>query len=44
MGSKMVLWKALLDLVVLHYPHTSAKGGRPPYPLQTMLHILLLQQ
>ncbi|MFN7777635.1 MAG: IS5 family transposase, partial [Betaproteobacteria bacterium] len=26
------------------YPRTSSKGGRPPYPLETMLRIHLLQQ
>jgi len=25
-------WKALVDLVEPHYPTTSSKGGRPPYP------------
>jgi len=23
-----------------HYPKTSSKGGRPPYPLETMLRII----
>jgi len=41
---KVVPWKALLDLIEPHYPKTSSKGGRPPYPLATMLHIHLLQQ
>lgn len=41
---KVVPWKALLDLIEPHYPKTSSKGGRPPYPLQTMLRIHLLQQ
>jgi transposase len=27
-----------------HYPKASKKGGRPPYPLGTMLRIHLLQQ
>jgi IS5 family transposase len=30
---KVVPWKALLDLIEPHYPKTSSKGGRPPYPL-----------
>ncbi len=41
---KVVPWKALLDLIEAHYPKTSSKGGRPPYPLATMLRIHLLQQ
>lgn len=41
---KVVPWKALLDLIEPHYPKTSSKGGRPPYPLPTMLRIHLLQQ
>jgi IS5 family transposase len=41
---KVVLWKALIDLIEPHYPKTSSKGGRPPYPLATMLRIHLLQQ
>lgn len=36
--------KAMLDLIEPHYPKTSSKGGRPHYPLQTMLRIHLLQQ
>jgi transposase, IS5 family len=41
---KVVPWKALIDLIDPHYPKTSSKGGRPPYPLATMLRIHLLQQ
>ena len=41
---KVVPWKALLVLIEPHYPKTSLKGGRPPYPLATMLRIHLLQQ
>lgn len=37
-------WSALIDLIEPHYPKTSSKGGRPPYPLETMLRIHLLQQ
>lgn len=41
---KLLPWKALLDLIEPHYPKISSKGGRPPYPLQTMLRIHLRQQ
>jgi IS5 family transposase len=41
---KVLPWKALLDLIEPDYHKTSSKGGRPPYPLQTMLRIHLLQQ
>jgi transposase, IS5 family len=41
---KVVSWKALIDLIVPHYPKTSSKGGRPPYPLATILRIHLLLQ
>ncbi len=37
-------WDALIALIQPHYPKTSKKGGRPPYPLATMLRIHLLQQ
>ena len=40
----VVPWKGLIDLIEPHYPRTSSKGGRPPYPLETMLRIHLLQQ
>jgi len=40
----VVPWKALVDLIEPHYPRTSSKGGRPPYQLETMLRIHLLQQ
>jgi IS5 family transposase len=40
----VVPWQELLDLIEPHYPKTSSKGGRPPYPLETMLRIHLLQQ
>ncbi len=33
----VVPWQALIDLIEPHYPKTSKKGGRPPYPLATML-------
>ena len=35
---------ALIALIELRYPKASKKGGRPPYPLATMLRIHLLQQ
>lgn len=37
-------WQALIDLIEPHYPKASKKGGRPPYPLATMLRIHRLQQ
>ena len=40
----VVPWQELIDLIKPHYPKTSKKGGRPPYPLATMLRIRLLQQ
>jgi IS5 family transposase len=36
--------EALIGLIEPHYPKTSSKGGRPPYPLRTMLRIYLMQQ
>jgi IS5 family transposase len=33
---QVVPWQALIDLIEPHYPKTSSKGGRPPYPLATM--------
>jgi IS5 family transposase len=40
----VVPWDALIALIEPHYPKASKKGGRPPYPLATMLRIHLLQQ
>ena len=40
----VVPWQALIDLIEPHYPKSSKKGGRPPYPLATILRIYLLQQ
>jgi IS5 family transposase len=37
----VVPWKALIEP---HYPKTSSKGGRPPYPLETMLRVHLMLQ
>jgi IS5 family transposase len=41
---EVVPWPALIDLLELHYPKSGSKGGRPPYPLATMLRIHLMQQ
>jgi len=40
----VVPWKALIELIEPHYPTISSKGGRPPYPLETMLRVHLMQQ
>jgi IS5 family transposase len=40
----VVPWKALIDLIEHHYHKAGSKGGRPPYPLETMLRIYLMQQ
>ena len=40
----VVPWDALIALIEPHYPKASKKGGRPPFPLATMLRIHLLQQ
>ena len=40
----MLPWNALNNLIEPDYPKTSSKGGRPPYPLETMLRIHLQQQ
>ena len=40
----VVPWQALIELIEPYYPKTSKKGGRPPFPLITMLRIHLLQQ
>jgi len=40
----VVPWKALIDLIESHYPKTSAKGGRPAYPLETMHRVHPMQQ
>jgi transposase, IS5 family len=41
---KVVPWQGLVELIEPHYPKTGEKGGRPPYPLTTMLRIHLMQQ
>jgi hypothetical protein len=38
----VVPWQPLIDLIEAHYPKTSSKGGRPTYPLATILRIHLL--
>jgi IS5 family transposase len=40
----VVPWKDLIDLIEPHYPKAGSKGGRPAYPLETMLRIHLMQQ
>jgi IS5 family transposase len=40
----VVPWKSLIDLIEPQYPKAGSKGGRPAYPLETMLRIHLLQQ
>ena len=37
-------WHTLIDLIKPHYLRASKKGGRPAYPLATILRIHLLQQ
>jgi IS5 family transposase len=37
-------WQALINLIEPHYPKACNKGGRPPYPLATMLRVHLLHQ
>jgi transposase, IS5 family len=36
--------RKLIALIEIHYPKPSSKGGRPPYPFETMLRIHLMQQ
>ena len=40
----VVPWTPLLDLIEPIYPKASSKGGRPSYPLATILSIHLMQQ
>lgn len=40
---QVVPWKALLTQIEPHYP-CSERAGRPPYAMETMLRIHLLQQ
>ena len=39
---KVVPWQLLIALIEPFYPKTGSKGGRPPYPLATMLRIHLM--
>jgi IS5 family transposase len=39
----VVPWQPLVDLIELYHPKTGSKGGRPPFTLETMLRIHLLQ-
>ncbi len=39
----MVPWQPLIDLIEPFYPKKGSKGGRPPFPLDTMLRIHLMQ-
>jgi IS5 family transposase len=41
---QVVPWQTLLDLIEPVYPKVTNKGGRPPYPLATILRIYLMQQ
>ncbi|NIC40874.1 IS5 family transposase [Aquabacterium sp. A08] len=41
--SLVVPWSELVALVTPHAPARSAKGGRPPFPVETMLRIHFLQ-
>ena len=40
----VVPWQELIALISPFYPKANKKGGRPPYPLATMLRIHLFQQ
>jgi IS5 family transposase len=42
--NQVVPWKPLLDLIETVYLKVSSKGGRPPYPLATMLRIHMVRQ
>ena len=39
----VVPWAELVSLIAQHAPAPSAKGGRPPFAVETMLHIHFLQ-
>ena len=41
---QVVPWQLLIGLIEPFYPKTGSKGGRPPYPLATLLRIHLMQQ
>ena len=40
----VVPWAELVSLIAPHAPAAGAKGGRPPFPVQTMLRIHFLRQ
>jgi IS5 family transposase len=40
---QVVPWQPLIDLIESFYPKKGSKGGRPPFPLETMLRIHLMQ-
>ncbi|WP_396122304.1 hypothetical protein [Cyanobium sp. ATX 6A2] len=40
----VVPWLALIKLIEPHYPKTGSMGGRPPYPVATILRMHRLQQ
>ena len=40
----VVPWAELVELIAPHAPARGTKGGRPPFPVQTMLRIHFLQQ
>lgn len=40
----VVPWASLIDLIKPHDSKSGSKGGRPTYPLMTMLRIHLLQR
>ena len=39
----VVSWSAWIDRIEPYDPRTSRKGGRPPFPLEIMLRIHLMQ-
>jgi IS5 family transposase len=40
----VVPWNVLVEMIDPYYSRITSKGGRPTYPLETMLKIHLLQQ
>lgn len=40
----VVPWAELVALIAPHAPKPGAKGGRPPFPIETMLRLHFLQQ
>ena len=40
----VVPWAELVSLITPHAPAPGAKGGRPPFAVETMLRIHFLQQ